>query len=87
MTSVASGLPDRLGIAPRDWGCITCHYAPFGGGDRNPFGQDYEDYGIPAGEEYTEELGELDSDGDGFTNDEEFAAGTQPGNHRSKPSN
>ena len=37
------------------------------------------------GDTYTEDLGQLDSDGDGATNDQEFAAGTNPGDPASKP--
>ena len=83
--SAVSGLPFRTGKVPGNFGCSTCHLDPKGGGKRNLFGQDYERIGIPAGEKYTEKLGALDSDGDGFTNDEEFAAGTHPGNPNSKP--
>lgn len=83
--SVVSGLPFRTGKVPGRFGCGTCHIDPRGGGKRNPFGQDYERMAIPAGEKYTKKLGALDSDGDGFTNDEEFAAGTHPGNPNSKP--
>ncbi|MFB0520661.1 MAG: thrombospondin type 3 repeat-containing protein [Desulfatiglandales bacterium] len=83
--SAVSGKPFRTGNIPRSFGCGTCHIDPRGGGKRNAFGQDYERIAIPAGEEYTKELGALDSDGDGFTNDEEFAAGTHPGNPNWKP--
>lgn len=83
--SIASGRPFRIGKVPGNFGCATCHIAPRGGGPLNPFGQDYKRIGIPAGEEYTKELGALDSDGDGFTNDQEFAAGTHPGYPDSKP--
>lgn len=83
--SVGAGLPFRTGKVPGNFGCSTCHYDPKGGGQRNPFGQDYERIGIPAGEKYTEKLGALDSDGDGSTNKEEFAAGTHPGNSNWKP--
>jgi hypothetical protein len=40
---------------------------------------------MKAKETYTKALGDLDSDGDGFTNDQEFAAGTNPGLATSKP--
>jgi hypothetical protein len=56
-----------------------------GGGGRNAFGKDYEKIGIKARDTYTVELGELDSDKDGATNDEEFASGTNPGDPKSKP--
>ena len=83
--SIASGRPFRTGKVPGRFGCGTCHMAPRGGGERNLFGKDYERIAIPAGEEYTKELGALDSDGDGFTNDQEFATGTHPGYPDSKP--
>ena len=84
--SDVSGRPFRLGKLPGEggnFGCATCHVSP--GGPRNPFGQDYEEVAIKAGDTYTEDLGKMDSDGDGFTNDEEFAANTNPGKAESKP--
>jgi hypothetical protein len=83
--SVVSGRPFRMGKIPKNLGCVTCHLASRGGGELNAFGKDYRRIGIPAGEKYTKELGALDSDGDGFTNDQEFAAGTHPGYPDSKP--
>jgi hypothetical protein len=86
--SVVSGRPFRMGKLPdkgKNFGCGTCHVNPRGGGKRNPFGKDYEKIGIKAKEKYTAELGKLDSDGDGFTNDQEFAANTHPGDPESKP--
>jgi hypothetical protein len=56
-----------------------------GGGKRNTFGKDYEKIGIKAQDTYTVELGELDSDKDGSTNDKEFAVGTNPGDPKSIP--
>ncbi|KAK3604319.1 hypothetical protein CHS0354_025446, partial [Potamilus streckersoni] len=41
---------------------------PQGGGDKNPFGIDFES----ADEEWTEELCKKDSDGDGMTNGQEL---------------
>ena len=76
-----SKLPD----GGKNFSCATCHVNPRGGGPRNPFGRDYQRVGIPAGDKYTPALGEMDSDGDGFTNDQEFAAGTNPGDPASKP--
>jgi hypothetical protein len=74
-------LPDK----GKNFGCATCHVNPMGGGKRNAFGKDYEKVGIKAQDTYTVELGELDSDKDGSTNDEEFAAGKNPGDPKSKP--
>jgi hypothetical protein len=81
--------PFRIAKPPdkgRTFGCATCHIDPNGGGQRNPFGRDYEKFGLAAGDKYVDSLGKLDSDGDGFTNDEEFAARTHPGDAASKPS-
>ena len=88
VVSTALGIPARLGKIPdngANFRCGTCHINPAGGGPRNPFGIDYGRVAVAAGDKYTSELGKLDSDGDGFTNDQEFAAGTHPGNPNSKP--
>ncbi len=87
--SIAFGRPFRLTKLPdggKNFGCGTCHVNPQGGGVRNPFGQDWEKIAIKANETYTPELAKLDSDKDGFTNDQEFAANTRPGDPNSKPS-
>ena len=86
--STASGKPFRIGKIPdkgKGFGCATCHINSRGGGSRNSFGFDYEKIAIKAGEKYTADLGRKDSDGDGFTNDREFEAGTHPGDPNSKP--
>ena len=81
----AYGRPLRLGKVPGRYGCGTCHIATRGGGPRTPFGSDWERIAIKAGDKMTDELKTLDSDGDGFTNAEEFEAGTHPGRVSSKP--
>ena len=74
-------IPDK----GKNFGCTTCHINPEEGGPLNPFGNDYNDFAIEAGDLYTKFLGKLDSDHDGFTNDQEFEAGTHPGDPDSKP--
>lgn len=84
----AQARPFRKGVLSdkgETFGCATCHLDPAGGGPRNPFGRDYERVAIKAGDKYTPELGAIDSDKDGATNDQEFAAGTHPGDPTSKP--
>lgn len=86
----AQAKPFRMGVLPdkgAKYGCGTCHVNSSGGGPRNSFGQDYEKTGMKAGEKYTPELGAMDSDKDGATNDQEFKAGTNPSNPASKPAN
>lgn len=86
LISIAPGKPFRLEKLPnrgKNFSCGTCHVTP--GGPLNSFGQDYNDIAIPADDTYTGELGKMDSDGDGFSNDKEFAANTHPGKSDSKP--
>ncbi len=88
--SVSSSRAFRLEKLPdggKNWNCATCHINPGGGGAQNAFGKDYKAIAIPAGDRYTKELGEEDSDGDGFTNNEEFDANppTKPWDAESHP--
>ncbi len=76
---------DRLPDKGKNFSCGTCHVNPAGGGVRNPFGKDWEAIAIPKGDIYVPELADRDSDGDGFTNDKEFDAETNPGDTKSKP--
>ncbi len=80
----------RLDVLPdkgKNFGCKTCHISPNGGGTKNPFGIDYEKIAIPAGDKYTDALAKIDSDGDGWTNEQEFSANpvTNPGDANSHP--
>jgi hypothetical protein len=84
----ASSRPYRLAKLPdkgKNFGCSTCHINPNGGGPRNTFGEDYRKIAIPNGDQYTDELGKRDSDGDSFDNNKEFSSGTRPGDAGSKP--
>ena len=72
-------LPD-LGV---NFECRTCHVTKSGGGELNPFGSDFRANNLT----YNGTLGAKDSDSDGFTNKEEFAAEpvTNPGDADSFP--
>lgn len=59
--------------------CNVCHVAA-SGGPLNVFGEDYWRLGLNINA-----TANLDSDGDGFTNEEELGAGTFPGDANSYP--
>jgi hypothetical protein len=80
--------PFRLEKLPdfgKKFGCGTCHINSRGGGPLNHFGEDYKDIGLKNRDKYTKSLGTMDSDGDGFSNDDEFVASTHPGDSKSRP--
>ena len=58
-------------LATRIDSCGLCHVDFNGGGQRTPYGEDYRNNNYSAAS-----IGILDSDGDGFTNDQEAAAST-----------
>ena len=58
---------------PGAYSCGICHYDPKGGGERNTYGRDFEQYFDFMAVE------PLDSDGDGATNGFEIATDTRPG--------
>ncbi len=60
--------------------CNVCHTASSGKGPLNVFGEDYLKLGLDMNA-----TSNLDSDGDGFVNGEELAAGTFPGDPNSFP--
>ena len=59
--------------------CQVCHVRA-SGGPMNSYGEDYVSYGSSVGAS-----GEIDSDDDGFSNEDELAAGSLPGDPNSTP--
>ncbi len=59
--------------------CQVCHESA-AGGPLNSFGDDFTSHGRSVGA-----ISELDSDDDGFSNEEELAAGSIPGDPDSTP--
>ena len=79
MTSAVSEYSEDI---PSSYGsvCLVCHASASGGGDLNGFGSDYSE-----NDNDIEAINDLDSDGDGHTNEEELKAGTFPGDPDSSP--
>lgn len=59
--------------------CLVCHIDPNGDGDLNSYGIDYGAY------QSVEDIASLDSDNDGYTNQEELEDVTLPGDDTSYP--
>jgi hypothetical protein len=59
--------------------CQVCHVRA-SGGSMNSYGEDFVTYSNSVGA-----IGELDSDDDGFSNQDELAAGSLPGDPNSTP--
>ncbi len=75
LTDFASDLPSAYSNV-----CIVCHTNESGGEGLNSFGTDYLE-----NDNDLEAINNLDSDSDGYTNEEELDAGTFPGDPESKP--
>jgi hypothetical protein len=77
-----NGLMATLPDKGANFGCGTCHVKANGGGALNVFGTDYKKFGT-----YNNQLAQLDSDKDGFSNAQEFAANpvTNPSDPKSFP--
>jgi hypothetical protein len=82
----ASGLSEFKEDLPDEgvnFDCLYCHESSSGGGPRNHFGMDFEANDFT----YTDALGAMDSDDDGFTNEEELTGKpvSNPGDPESYP--
>ncbi len=96
LTAVAFALPNDAATfkqlyAPKDGtalakaGCLVCHAKMPPGKDMNPYGADLARQGKMRAAAAFTAIEKLDSDKDGFTNIQEIAAGTLPGDPASKP--
>lgn len=75
LTEYSEDLPSSYGSV-----CLVCHLSESGGGGLNSFGSDFSE-----NDNDIEAINNLDSDGDGHTNEEELNAGTFPGDPDSAP--
>ena len=75
LTVYTEDLPSSYGSV-----CLVCHLSESGGGGLNSFGRDYSE-----NDNDIEAINDLDSDGDGHTNEKELEAGTYPGDPDSSP--
>lgn len=75
LTEYTEDLPSSYGSV-----CLVCHTSASGGEDLNGFGSDFSENGNDI-----EAINDLDSDGDGHTNEKELEAGTYPGDPDSSP--
>jgi len=66
-------------LPPEAQRCQVCHLTRSGMEGPNAFGKDWKRYGS------LQAILNLDSDGDGFSNEEELRAGTLPGDPRDHP--
>ncbi len=82
--NLTSAVTDYASDLPLSYsnGCLVCHLSESGGGDLNGFGSDFMENGNDI-----EAISNMDSDGDGHTNEEELEAGTFPGDPDSAPLN
>ncbi len=96
LTAVAFALPNDTATftqlyAPRDGtalakaACLVCHAKMPPSKDLNPYGADLARQGKTRAAAAFTAIEKLDSDKDGFTNIQEIAAGTLPGDPASKP--
>lgn len=96
LTAVAFALPNDAATfkqlyAPNDGtalataACLVCHAKMPPSKDLNPYGADLARQGKTRAAAAFNAIEKVDSDKDGFTNIQEIAAGTLPGDPASKP--